>query len=68
MKIFVSATEFCRRDKSHKFCLFDFLQHVAATKFCCRDKDFHKIFSSTLEAICRRDVSSRHVGATCRLV
>ena len=40
VKIFVSATEFCRRDKSHKFCLI--LQHVAATKFCRRDNDFHK--------------------------
>ena len=36
---------------------FDFLQHVAATKF-----------SSTHEAIYHRDVSSRHVAATCHLL
>ena len=33
-----------------------FLRHVAGSKFCRRDKNFHKKFSCTHEAICRRDV------------
>ena len=38
-KIFVSATEFCRCNKSQKKKI---VRLVAATKFCCSQKDFHK--------------------------
>ena len=58
VKIFVSATEFCRRDKSHKFCPIWFF--VAATKFCFREKDFHKNSPVHTErfvaAMCRRNM------------
>ena len=52
VKIFVSITEFCRCNKSHKLCLIWFF----AT--CCRDKDFHK--NSPVHMY-----TSRHVIATC---
>ena len=39
VKIFVSATEFCRCNKSQKKKI---VRLVAATKFCCSHKDFHK--------------------------
>ena len=38
-KIFVSATEFCRCNKSQKK---NIVRLVGATKFCCSHKDFHK--------------------------
>ena len=54
MKIFVAATEFCRRNKSH---IYIFLRLVAATKFCHTDKHFHtEKVSNTYEAICRCEV------------
>ena len=64
VKIFVSATEFCRRNKTRKIKS----DWICAT--CCGDKillqrqRFSENFSSTHEAICRRDVSPQHVGAT----
>ena len=58
VQIFVSATEFCRLNKSHKFSLiFYFLRLVALTKFCCGDKDFDKNSPVYKE---------RFVAATCR--
>ena len=42
VKIFVAATEFCRRNKSHRFCLIWFFATCCSDKFCCRNKDFHK--------------------------
>ena len=64
VKIFVSAREFCRRNKTRKIKS----DWICAT--CCGDKillqrqRFSQNFSSTHEAICRRDVSPQHVGAT----
>ena len=64
VEIFVSATEFCRRNKTRKIKS----DWICAT--CCGDKillqrqRFSQNFSSTHEAICRRDVSPQHVGAT----
>lgn len=46
---------------------FDLLRLVIATKLCFGDKDFHKNYP-VHEAICRCDVSPRHIAATCRLV
>ena len=42
---------------------FDFLRHVSAIKFCCGDEDFHTKKSIADEAICRWEVSPRHVAA-----
>ena len=41
MEIFLSATEFWRRNKSHKFSRIEFVRLVAAAKFSCGDKTFH---------------------------
>ena len=65
--IFVSATEFCCCNKSQKIKS----NWICAT--CCGDKilleqQIFTKFSSTHEAICRCNVSPRHVAATCRLV
>ena len=65
--IFVSATEFCCCNKSQKIKS----DWICAT--CCGDKillqqQIFTKFSSTHEAICRCNVSPRHVAATCRLV
>ena len=68
VKIFVSETEFCRYSKSQKI-MSDW---ICAT--CCGNKillqlqRFSQKFSSTHGAICRCNVSLRHVAATCRLV
>ena len=72
MKIFVTATEFCCRNKSHNFSLIWFLWLVAATKFHCRDKDFPKNSpvhtKRFVVATCRLTVLLQRVAATCRLV
>ena len=68
MKIFVSATTFCRCNKLQKI---KCLRLLAATKTFCRDNDFTmftKKLYRTHEAICRSDVSPLNVAATCRLV
>ena len=59
---FVSATIFCRCNKSHKFCLI--------WCFCdmLRRQRFSQKSSTTQEAICRCDESPRHVIANWRLV
>ena len=59
MKIFVSATEVFRCNKSQKNLRRQ--NSVAATKIFTK-------FSSAHEAICRCNASPRHVAATCRLV
>ena len=60
MKIFVSATEFCRSNMLQKFNQTEFVQIVAATKFCCKDKYFHKNSpvhtKRFVAAMCRRDM------------
>ena len=58
MKIFVSATEFCRSDM---------LQKIKSDRICatCRGD---KPQSQRHDAICRCDVSPLLVAATCRLV
>ena len=65
MKFYVSATKFCRRNKSQKFCLTDliFFVHVAAAKFCCGDKDFNK--NSPVHT--KQLMPPRHVAAISRL-
>ena len=68
MQIFVSATEFCRRNKSHKFSLIWFRATCCGDKILLRRQRFSQKFSSTHEGICRFDLSSQHVAATCRLV
>ena len=68
VKIFVSATEFCRCDKPHKFCLIWFFATCCCDKILLQRQRFSQKFSSTHEAICRCDVSQWHVAATCRLV
>ena len=58
MKIFVSATEFCRSDM---------LQKIKSDRICatCRG---NKLLLQRHDAICRCDVSPLLVAATCRLV
>ena len=58
VKIFVSATEFCRSDM---------LQKIKSDRICatCRGD---KPLSQRHDAICRCDVSPLLVAATCRLV
>ena len=68
VKIFVPAIEFCHRDKSHKFCLIWFFATCCCDKILLQRQRFSQKFSSTHEAICRCNVLSRHVAATCRLV
>ena len=68
MKIFVSATTFCRCNKLQKI---KRVRLVAATKTFGIHNDFKiftKKFYSTHEAICRCDVSPQNVAANCRLV
>ena len=49
VKIFVSPTEFCRHNKSHKFCLIWFFCDMLLRQnyFCCRAKIFTKILQCT---------------------
>ena len=58
MKIFVSATEFCRSDM---------LQKIKSDRICatCRGD---KLLLQRHDAICRYDVSPLLVAATCHLV
>ena len=58
MKIFVSATEFCRSDM---------LQKIKSDRICatCRGD---KLLLQRHDAICHCDVSPLLVAATCRLV
>ena len=44
MKIFVSVTEFCRRNKLHKFCLISliFCNKLGQQNSVAETKDFHK--------------------------
>ena len=67
-EIFVSAAEFCRaatsRKKSIRLNLCDLLQR----QILLQRQRFSQKFSRTHEAICRCNVSPRHVAATCRLV
>ena len=69
VKIFVSATEFYRRNTSQKIKSYRILRLIAATKFCCRHT---KRF---VAAMCRRNVllqlvarpvhTDWYVAATC---
>ena len=68
VQIFVSATEFCRLNKSHKFSLIWFFATCCRDKIMSRRQRFSQKFSSTDRAICRSDVSSQRVAGTCRLV
>ena len=83
VKIFVSATEFCRRDKSHKFCPIWFFATCCCDKILLQRERLSQKLSSTHGAMCRRnmllqlvagpvqtrgDLSPQHVSATCRLV
>ena len=58
MKIFFSATEFCRRKKLHKFSLI-----MIFCNLLWRQRFLQK-FSRTHKVICRCDVSLQHVAAT----
>ena len=66
VKIFVAATEFCRRNKSHRFSLIWFFATCCSDKILLRRQRFLQKFSCTHEAICRRDVSPHLVAATSR--
>ena len=66
VKIFVSATEFCRRDKSHKFCPIWFFATCCCDKILLQRERLSQKLSSTHGAICRCDVSPQHVAATSR--
>ena len=66
--LWVSATEFCRRNKSHKFCLIWFSATCCCNKLLLRRQRFSQKFSSTHKAIRRCDVLPWHVAATCCLV
>ena len=59
VKIFVSSTEFCRCNNLHKFCQIWFFATCCCDKILLQRKRFSQNFSSTHEAICRCDVSSR---------
>ena len=54
--------------RSHKFCLIWFFATCCCDKILLQRKRFSQKFSSTHEAICRCDVPSQHVAATCRPV
>ena len=58
----------CRRNKSHRFSLIWFFATCCSDKILLRRQRFSQKFSGTHEAICRCNVSPRHVAATCRLV
>ena len=64
-KMFVAATEFCRRNKSHRFSLIWFFATCCSDKIPLRRQRFSQRFSSTHEAISRCDVSPHRVAATC---
>ena len=66
VKIFVAPTEFCRRNKSHRFSLIWFFATCCSDKILLRRQRFSQKFSSTHEAICRCDVSPHLVAATSR--
>ena len=68
VKIYVSATELCRRNKSQKFCLIWFSATCCCHKLLLPRQRFSQKFSSTHKAICRCDVLLWHVAATCRQV
>ena len=66
MKIFVSATEFCRSNMLQKFKSNRICANCCGDKILLQRQIFSQKFSSTHEAICRCDVSSGHVCATSR--
>ena len=68
VKIFVSATEFCRCNKSQKNQIRLNLCDLLWRQILLQRQRFSQKFSSTHEAICRCNMSPRHVAATCRLV
>ena len=57
-----------RRNKSHKFCLIWFLATCCCDQILSQRRRFWQKYPNTHEAICRCDVSPRHVTSTCRLV
>ena len=63
--MFVAATEFCCRNKSHRFSLIGFFATCCSDKIPLRRQRFSQRFSSTHGAICRCDVSPHRVAATC---
>ena len=66
VKIFVSATEFCRSNMLQKFKSNRICANCCGDKILLQRQIFSQKFSSTHEAICRCDVSSGHVCATSR--
>ena len=66
-KIFVFATESCRRNMTQKKSnQTEFVRLAATTKILLQIQRFSQKFSSTHEAICHSDVSSQCVVATSR--
>ena len=57
-----------RRNKSHKFCLIWSLATCCCDQILSQRRRFWQKYPNTHEAICRCDVSPRHVTSTCRLV
>lgn len=57
-----------RRNESHRFYLIWFLATYCCDKILSQRRRFWQKFPRTHEAICRCDVSPRHVTATCRLM
>ena len=66
VKFFVAATEFCLRNKSHRFSLIWYFATCCGDKILLRSQSFLQKFSRTHEAICRCDVSPHRVAATSR--
>ena len=66
VKIFVSATEFYRRNMSQKIKSYRIFATYCGDKILLRRQRFSQKFSSTHEAICRCDVSPQRVAATSR--
>ena len=66
VKIFVSATEFYRRNMSQKIKSDRVFATYCGDKILLRRQRFSQKFSSTHEAICRCDVSPQRVAATSR--
>ena len=62
VKIFVSATEFCCRNKLHKFNLIWFCATCCGDKIQSWRQRFSQKFSSIHGVICRRDVMLQHVA------
>ena len=56
MKIFVSATEFCRSNMLQKFKSNRICANCCGDKILLQRQIFSQKFSSTHEAICRRDM------------